>query len=107
MNNRYFEAEHISESGMMRYIALSNLSGQNRVFAKLVQKHLCRCEACRLKMRLLEELSEASEALGKYRRKSSFESEYREIASRLSYIQVDDINEVPVEEANEAERLEL
>lgn len=79
MKEYYFEDDHISDSGMMKYIALSDLSGENGKFARLVQKHLCCCRGCREKLRLFENLSESSRAIRMYSIKSGF-------AARLSLL---------------------
>ncbi len=91
MENRYFEAEHINEVGMLKYIAMNNLSGGNLAFARLIQKHLCLCEACRRKMILLEKLSEASDALGKHERAISVKENFKKLSAGIAEIQVSEI----------------
>lgn len=91
MENRYFEAEHINEVGMLKYIAMNNLSGGNLAFAKLIQKHLCLCEACRRKMILLEKLSEASDALGKHGREVSVKETFEKLSAGVAEIQASEM----------------
>lgn len=68
-----FENEHLSEKDMMRYIALNDLTGDNRLFAKAVQKHLCICKECAARLTLCEELCEKATAAASLRSKESFD----------------------------------